>query len=90
MKVLKIGAIWCSGCIVMGPRWQEIEADHPDLQTQYFEFDDHPDVMEKYGITDTTLPVFIWLDKQGQELHREHGEISKDELLKINEKYQDQ
>jgi len=25
MKVLKFGAVWCPGCLVMRPRWAEIE-----------------------------------------------------------------
>jgi len=25
MKVLKFGAVWCSGCLVMRPRWRSIE-----------------------------------------------------------------
>ena len=27
MKVLKFGAVWCPGCLVMKPRWKEIETD---------------------------------------------------------------
>jgi len=39
MKVLKFGAEWCSGCIVMKPRWQEIEKIYPWLETKYYDFD---------------------------------------------------
>ena len=39
MKVIKIGAVWCNGCLVMRPRWQEIETENPWLTTEYFDFD---------------------------------------------------
>ena len=39
MKVLKFGAVWCNGCLVMRPRWQEIEKETPWLTTKYFDFD---------------------------------------------------
>lgn len=90
MKVLKIGAVWCAGCIVMKPRWKEIESEYPDLQTEYFEYDDHPELMEKYGVVDAQLPVFIFLDSNGQEIHRVQGELSKKEIIKLIEKYKNE
>jgi hypothetical protein len=27
MHIVKIGAAWCSGCLVMKPRWAEIEKE---------------------------------------------------------------
>jgi len=29
MKVLKFGAVWCSGCLVMNPRWRGVEEENP-------------------------------------------------------------
>ncbi len=40
MKVLKFGAVWCSGCLVMRPLWQDIEAENPWLKTEYDDFDE--------------------------------------------------
>jgi len=34
MKVLKIGAVWCNGCLVMKPRWEELEKENPWLETE--------------------------------------------------------
>ena len=87
MKVLKIGAVWCNGCNVMRPRWKEIEEELPWLQTEYFEFDDSPEVVAQYGLDEGTLPTFIFLDKTGVEFDRMSGEIEKAELLKILEAY---
>ncbi len=84
MKVLKIGAVWCPGCIIMKPRWQKIEEENPWLETEYYDFDENKEIMEKYGIDDV-LPVFIFLDKDGQEFLRLKGEVSEDKLIEILE-----
>lgn len=39
MKVLKFGAVWCSGCLVMRPRWEKIEKEHAWLETECFDCD---------------------------------------------------
>jgi len=89
MKVLKIGAVWCNGCLVMRPRWAEIEKENPWLQTQYFDFDRDKGIVEKYKIESGRLPIFIFLDKEGKEMLRLDGEIEKEELLKTIEEYKD-
>jgi len=82
MKVIKIGAVWCNGCLVMRPRWQEIEKELPWLETHYYDFDADQDVIAKYSINSGTLPVFIFLDKAGNEIKRLTGEIEKEALYK--------
>jgi len=85
MKVLKFGAVWCPGCIIMKPIWAEIEKEMPELETEYFEIDDCKEEVEKWNIGDE-VPVFIFLDKEGKEFHRIGGQVSKEELVKfINE-----
>ncbi|MBD3365745.1 hypothetical protein GF360_00150 [candidate division WWE3 bacterium] len=87
MKVLKFGAIWCSGCLVMKPRWQKIEKEHPVFESEYYEYDDCPGKIKKYGIEEGSLPTFIFLDKKGNELERVTGEISEKKILELVEKY---
>ncbi len=82
MKVLKFGAVWCPGCLVMRPRWKEIETENPWLETEYHDFDQDKESVEKYGVTDI-LPVFIFLDKEGNEFLRLDGEIEKARLIGI-------
>ncbi len=82
MKVLKFGAVWCPGCLVMKPRWKEIETEHPWLETEYHDFDQEKDIVEKYQIT-STLPTFVFLDKEGHEFLRLNGEVEKNELVEI-------
>lgn len=82
MKILKFGAVWCSGCLVMRPRWQEIENEMPSLITEYYDFDKDKDAVNKHKI-DTTLPAFIFLDKNENEIIRLTGEVEKKELIRI-------
>ena len=83
MKVLKFGAVWCNGCLVMRPRWQVIEKENLWLKTEYFDFDQNKEMVKKYGIVSGVLPVFVFLDKEGKEILRLNGEIDKAELLKV-------
>lgn len=73
----------------MKPRWKEIEAEYPWLETKYFEFDEAADMVQKYGITDT-LPTFVFLDKGEKEIMRLQGEVSKAEIVTLINKYKDQ
>ena len=82
MKVLKFGAVWCSGCIVMRPRWQEIEKEIPELKTEYYDFDKDKEIVNKYKI-DEKLPAFIFLDTQNNEFLRLTGEVDKEKLVQI-------
>ena len=68
MKVIKIGAVWCPGCLVMGPRWQEIEAELPWLQAEYYDFDRNKEQMGRFNAVSDKLPVFIFIDKEDREI----------------------
>jgi thiol-disulfide isomerase/thioredoxin len=82
MKVLKIGATWCPGCLIMKPRWQKIEEENNWIESEYYDYDENKEIMEKYNI-DEVLPVFIFLDKNGKEFLRLKGEVSEQEFVKI-------
>lgn len=82
MKVIKFGAVWCPSCLIMRPRWQDIEKENPWLQNEYYDFDQDKEMIEKYKI-DTTLPTFIFLDKNNQEFLRLNGEIDKEKIIEI-------
>ena len=80
MKVLKIGASWCADCKIMTPRWEEIEKEHPWLETEMIKLDDSPDATKKYDMT--SIPTFIFLDKEGNEILRMSKLVEKDVLVK--------
>jgi len=83
MKILKFGAVWCNGCLVMRPRFSQIEKEIPWLKTQYIDFDIDKQNVDKYKINSGVLPVFIFLNKKEQEILRLSGEIEKSELIKV-------
>jgi len=83
MKVLKIGAEWCSGCVIMRPRWQKVEEDHPWLISEYYDYDTSDDIVEKYNLEGGKLPTFIFLDEGGEEILRKSGEMSIAALVEI-------
>lgn len=85
MRILKFGAVWCLQCLVMRPVWEEIEAEIRELETEYFDIDENPEVKEKYNITD--VPIFIFLDKDGNEILRLEGLQNKEELGRIIKGY---
>lgn len=87
MKVLKFGATWCSGCVIMKPRWKKIEQDHPWLKTEYYDFDTEvaKKLAGKYDIQ--SLPTFIFLDNQENEITRLNGEIDESKLVKLINEY---
>lgn len=89
MKVLKFGAVWCPGCLVMKPMWQEIEKENLWLKNQYYDYDQDKEEVKKWNI-DQILPVFIFFDKNDREILRLKGERSKKELIELINKYKDQ
>lgn len=82
MKVLKFNAIWCSACLVMKKVFKHVENMHPELEFITYDYDTDEDMVEKYNIG-TTIPVLIFLDKNGNEVTRIVGEKSYDEIEEI-------
>ena len=60
MKVVKINAIWCSGCLVMNKRWKNILKSY-DIDTINLDYDMDEDEVNIYNVGDI-LPVFIFFD----------------------------
>ncbi len=89
MEVLKIGAVWCSGCLVMRPRWKEIEQENPWLKTRYLDYDIDRDEVSKFTVDKERLPICVFFSKNGEELLRLDGEVPKDELLQVVNLYRE-
>ncbi len=88
MKVLKFGAVWCPGCIIMKPRWQEIEKENSWLKTEYFDFDNDKEAVDKWSVNDT-LPTFVFVDKNEKEFLRLQGEVDKKKLIELITEHRD-
>ena len=78
MKVIKIGAIWCSACLIMNKRWKEVKEEVP-FESVELDYDMDEDEVKRYSPGEV-LPVFIFLDEE-KEIDRLVGEYSYDELL---------
>lgn len=80
MKVIKITALWCSSCLIMNNRWNELlKEKNIETVSLDYDFDD----IEKYNVGDI-LPVFIFL-KDDKEIKRLVGEHSVKELKNVME-----
>ncbi|OGV97393.1 hypothetical protein A2W24_03570 [Microgenomates group bacterium RBG_16_45_19] len=73
----------------MRPRWQAIEKELPWLKTEYYDFDQDKTAIERNKVESGTLPVFIFLDKTGQEIRRLNGEVEKDKLMAVINEHRD-
>lgn len=82
MKVIKINAMWCSGCLVMNKTWKNI-LKSKTIETINLDYDMDEDEVKKYNVGDV-LPVLIFY-KDDKEVTRVVGEKSEEELLKIIE-----
>ena len=89
MKVIKIGAIWCNGCLVMKPRWGEIEREDKSLVTEYYDYDQDKEIVHKYHIDSGVLPVFIFLDKRGKEILRLTGGVEKEKIIRLIQEHKE-
>lgn len=86
MKVVKINAVWCSGCLVMNKIWKKILNKY-DIETINLDIDIDEDEVKKYNVGDV-LPVLIFY-KDDKEIIRIIGEKSEEEIIKIIEEIGD-
>ncbi len=75
MKVIRISAIWCSSCLIMKSRFNEV-ASELNIDIIDYDYDIDTDMVDKYNVTDI-LPVYIKGDK------RLVGEHTKEEIRKF-------
>ena len=85
MKIIKIGALWCPGCLVMKKIWNSINSKY-ELDIIELDYDmDHDKVLE-YNVGNV-LPIIIFVSSQGMELERLVGEQKEDTIVNLIEKY---
>lgn len=86
VKVIKIGAVWCSGCLIMNKTWNNILKKY-DIETVNLDIDIDEEEVKEYNVGDV-LPVLVFY-KDGVEVSRLEGEKSEAELIKIIEEIGD-
>lgn len=88
MRIVKIGAIWCPGCLVMKKIWRKIEQEYSDLEILELDYDVDNEKVNRYNIG-KILPVVIFFDDEGNELERLIGEQKEEMLREMIVKYRD-
>ena len=78
MKVVKINAIWCSGCLIMNKVWNNILKKY-NIETIELDYDLDEEEVEKYN-PGKILPVFIVFNDD-KEVLRIIGEVKEDEMI---------
>lgn len=84
LRVVKISAIWCNGCLVMNRIWNNI-LKNKDIETISLDYDMDYDEVKKYN-PGNILPIFIFFIDD-VEKERVVGEKKESEMLEIVEKY---
>ncbi len=87
MKIIKIGAVWCPGCLVMKKVWNNIKKDYPNLDITELDYDMNSTEVSKYN-AGKVLPVVIFTDSEDNEIERLIGEQTEDNLRKLIDKYE--
>lgn len=80
LKVVRISAIWCAGCLVMKPRWDKIFSNYP-IEIIDYDYDFDRDKLKEFNVG-KIIPVLIFY-KDNIEVERVIGEKSINELEKI-------
>ena len=78
MKLIKIGAIWCSGCLVMNKVWNKLIKEY-NFSYETYDIDMDEDEVEKYNVGEK-LPVFIVMEND-KEIKRFIGEYSYSDMV---------
>lgn len=78
IKLVRISAVWCPACLIMRPRFQEIEKNFPDFEHLEYDYDLDEEIIKKYQVGDI-LPVLILLDNN-KEVTRLIGEKTVQEI----------
>lgn len=79
MKIIRISAIWCSGCLVMKKIWKEIEILYPNIEYVDYDYDLDIEEFKDYNVGDI-VPINIFI-KDDKEILRLVGEKSREDII---------
>lgn len=85
MNIVRINAMWCSGCLVMKKVWKQIKELYPDLEIEALDYDMDEDKVNTYN-PGKVLPICIFF-KDGVEVKRLNGEQTKEKIIEVIEEY---
>ena len=87
MKVVKINAVWCSGCLIMNKTWKKV-LENKNIETINLDYDMDEEEVMKYNPGER-LPILIFM-KDEKEIKRLVGEHSYDELMELIEEIENE
>ena len=79
MKIIKINAMWCPGCIAMHSVWNDIQKKYPDIEVVGYDYDIDEEAVKKFN-PGNILPITIFII-DGKEVDRLNGEKTIKKLL---------
>ena len=80
--IIRISAMWCSSCIIMKSRFNEIIKNY-DIEVIDYDYDFDSEKIKEFNVGEI-LPVYIKIDNN-KEIKRLIGEHSKNELIEFIE-----
>jgi len=75
--IIRISAMWCSSCIIMKSRFNDVIKNY-NIEVIDYDYDLDSEKIEEYNVGEI-LPVYIKI-KDNKEISRLIGEHSKEEL----------
>lgn len=81
MKIVRINAMWCLGCLSMHKIWKKIENKYPEIEIISYDYDMDEDIVQTFN-PGKILPVTIFFDKD-REISRLNGEKSFEEIEEV-------
>ena len=82
MKLIKISAMWCPGCLIINKTIKRIKENYPNLEIIDYDYDFDSEQVKYYNPGEI-LPVLIFTDNDNKELKRLVGEKTEDETIKV-------
>ena len=80
--IIRISAMWCSSCIIMKSRVNDIVKNY-DIEIVDYDYDFDSDKIADYNVGEI-LPILIKIE-DGVEVRRLVGEHNKEELMQFIE-----
>lgn len=80
-SLVDFGSTGCRSCAMMAPVLDSLKTKHAGkVNVLFIHVQQQPALAERYGIT--TIPVQIFFDKDGREVHRNNGVLSQEQIEK--------
>ena len=80
LVIVDFFATWCRPCQMLAPILVDIDKEYEDVEVYKVDVDENQDAAMRYGVN--AMPTLVFF-KDGQEVERQVGLLSKEELIKM-------